>query len=104
MHDVRSLGFAAEAHRQSVPVAAADRGSDDIDFVEAVSDDWNESGAGTSSPSPAVPTRASRGRCCAVDAGVVIGDPSVTPVRHFGVDVDWFCIKRCVPENFFDER
>jgi hypothetical protein len=40
--DVRSPDFAAEAHRQSELVAAADRASDDMDFVEAVSDDWNE--------------------------------------------------------------
>lgn len=37
--DVRSPGFAAEAHRQSALVATADRKSDDMDFVEAVSDD-----------------------------------------------------------------
>ncbi|CAN5308785.1 antitoxin MazE family protein [soil metagenome] len=40
--DVRSPEFAAEAHRQSALVAAADRASDDMDFVEAVSDDWDE--------------------------------------------------------------
>jgi hypothetical protein len=40
--DVRSSDFAAEAHRQSARVAAADRVSDDIDFVEAVSDAWDE--------------------------------------------------------------
>ena len=40
--DVRSPDFAAEAHRQSALVAAADRTSDDMDFVEAVSDDWDE--------------------------------------------------------------
>ncbi len=40
--DVRSTDFAAEAHRQSEVVAAADRVSDDMDFVQAVSDDWNE--------------------------------------------------------------
>ncbi len=39
--DVRSPDFAAEAHRQSALVAAADRTSDDMDFVEAVSDDWD---------------------------------------------------------------
>ena len=38
--DVRSPDFAAEAHRQSVLVAAADRAGEDMDFVEAVSDDW----------------------------------------------------------------
>lgn len=40
--DVRSPEFAAEAHRQSALVAAADRASDDMDFVEAVSDEWDE--------------------------------------------------------------
>lgn len=40
--DVRSPTFAAEAHRQSALVAGADRTGDDMDFVEAVSDDWNE--------------------------------------------------------------
>ena len=40
--DVRSPEFAAEAHRQSALVAAADRDSDDMDFVEAVSVDWDE--------------------------------------------------------------
>jgi hypothetical protein len=40
--DVRSPDFAAEAHRQSELVAAADRASDDMDFVEGVSDAWDE--------------------------------------------------------------
>lgn len=40
--DVRSPDFAAEAHRQSALVAAADRRSQDMDFVEAVSSDWDE--------------------------------------------------------------
>lgn len=40
--DVRSPDVAAEAHRQSALVAAADGANDDMDFVEAVSDDWNE--------------------------------------------------------------
>lgn len=40
--DVRSPQFATEAHRQSELVAAADRASDDMAFVEAVSDDWDE--------------------------------------------------------------
>lgn len=40
--DVRSPEFAAEAHRQSVRVAAADRVSEDMSFVEALSDDWDE--------------------------------------------------------------
>ncbi len=39
--DVRSAEFAAQAHRQSALVAVADRGSDDVDFVEAVSEDWD---------------------------------------------------------------
>lgn len=38
--DVRSPEFAAEAHRQSALVASAD--SDDMEFVEAISSDWNE--------------------------------------------------------------
>jgi hypothetical protein len=40
--DVRSPEFAVEAHRQSALVAAADRAGDDMDFVEAVSIDWDE--------------------------------------------------------------
>lgn len=40
--DVRTEGFAAEARRQSAAVAAADRHSDDQDFVEAVSVEWDE--------------------------------------------------------------
>ena len=40
--DVRSPQFVAEAHRQSALVAAADGTRDDLDFVEAVSDDWDE--------------------------------------------------------------
>lgn len=39
--DVRSPEFAAEARRQSALVAAADRTSDDMDFVDAISEDWN---------------------------------------------------------------
>ncbi|HWS58405.1 MAG TPA: antitoxin MazE-like protein [Actinotalea sp.] len=35
--DVRSDAFAAEAHRQSARLAAADRAGDDQDFVEAIS-------------------------------------------------------------------
>ena len=35
--DVRSEAFAAEAHRQSSSLAAADRLGDDQDFVEAIS-------------------------------------------------------------------
>lgn len=40
--DVRAADFAAEAHRQSALVASADRESDDMEFVEAVSDTWPE--------------------------------------------------------------
>ena len=40
--DVRSPVFAAEAHRQAALVAAAASTTDDMDFVEAVSDDWDE--------------------------------------------------------------
>jgi hypothetical protein len=40
--DVRSPEFATEAHRQSALVAAADGNSEDMDFVEAVSVDWDE--------------------------------------------------------------
>lgn len=39
--DVRSAEFAAQAHRQSALVAAADRGSDDMEFVETISEDWD---------------------------------------------------------------
>ena len=39
--DVRSPDFADEARRQSALVAAADRASSDMDFVEAVSEDWD---------------------------------------------------------------
>lgn len=38
--DVRSPEFAAEAHRQSALVASAT--GDDMDFVEAISSDWDE--------------------------------------------------------------
>jgi hypothetical protein len=37
--DVRSAQFAAEAHREASALAEADRHSDDMDFVEAISDD-----------------------------------------------------------------
>ena len=40
--DVRSEVFAQEAHRQSRAVAAAGSQSDDMDFVEDVSVDWDE--------------------------------------------------------------
>ncbi len=38
--DVRSQEFAAEANRQAVAVASADRVHDDQDFVEAISAPW----------------------------------------------------------------
>jgi hypothetical protein len=40
--DVRTERFAAEAHRQAALVAAADRDSDDQDFIEAVSVPWDD--------------------------------------------------------------
>jgi len=36
--DVRSPQFAAEAHREALALAEADRQSDDMDFVEAISE------------------------------------------------------------------
>lgn len=36
--DVRSAQFAAGAHRESLALAEADRHSDDMDFVEAISE------------------------------------------------------------------
>jgi hypothetical protein len=36
--DVRSAEFAAEAHREALALAEADRHSDDMDFVEAISE------------------------------------------------------------------
>lgn len=38
--DVRSEQFAAEAHRQSALVAAAPTADEDMDFVEAIAEDW----------------------------------------------------------------
>ncbi|WP_225345770.1 antitoxin MazE-like protein [Mycobacterium avium] len=35
--DVRSAAFAAEAHREALALAEADRHSDDMDFIEAIS-------------------------------------------------------------------
>jgi Protein of unknown function (DUF3018) len=35
--DVRSARFTAEAHREALALAEADRHSDDMDFVEAIS-------------------------------------------------------------------
>lgn len=40
--DVRSERFLREAHRQAGVVAAADRHSDDQDFIDAVSTSWDE--------------------------------------------------------------
>lgn len=40
--DVRSPDFAAEAQRQALRVATAAQTSDDLDFVEAVSEGWPE--------------------------------------------------------------
>lgn len=40
--DVRSAGFEAEARRQAELVAVADHSTDDQDFVEAVSVEWDE--------------------------------------------------------------
>ena len=39
--DVRSPEFAREAHRQATLLRDADRRSDDQDFVDAVSVDWD---------------------------------------------------------------
>lgn len=36
--DVRSERFAAEAHREALALAEADRHSDDMDFVEAIAE------------------------------------------------------------------
>ena len=40
--DVRTPAFAAEARRQALLIAAADRTSDDQSFIEAVSTPWDE--------------------------------------------------------------
>ena len=40
--DVRSPEFAAQAHRQSLAVAASADTARDMDFVEAISADWAE--------------------------------------------------------------
>jgi Protein of unknown function (DUF3018) len=37
--DVRSAQFATEAHREALALAEADRHSDDMEFVEAISED-----------------------------------------------------------------
>lgn len=38
--DVRAPQFAEEAHRQSVLVASATGSAEDMEFVEAISEDW----------------------------------------------------------------
>jgi hypothetical protein len=40
--DVRTERFLAEAHRESLAVAAADRRGDDQEFIEAVSAPWDD--------------------------------------------------------------
>jgi hypothetical protein len=40
--DVRSANFASEAHQQSTAVGAADRLSDDQEFIESASVSWDE--------------------------------------------------------------
>jgi len=40
--DVRSAGFAEEARRQAQLVARADSVSDDQEFIEAISAEWDE--------------------------------------------------------------
>lgn len=40
--DVRTASFGAEAARQSALIAHASTASDDMDFVEAISDTWGE--------------------------------------------------------------
>ncbi|MHA7297350.1 antitoxin MazE family protein [Pseudarthrobacter raffinosi] len=40
--DARTEEFKREARRQAMAVAAADRGGDDQDFVEQISEDWPE--------------------------------------------------------------
>ncbi|OBK15897.1 antitoxin MazE family protein [Mycobacterium asiaticum] len=40
--DVRTEGFAAEAHRQAALIALADESTDDQDFIEALSTPWDE--------------------------------------------------------------
>ncbi len=39
--DVRSPGFAKEAHRQSLAVARSRREKDDLDFIESIAD-WGD--------------------------------------------------------------
>jgi hypothetical protein len=40
--DVRTERFREKAHRQAAAVARADRRDDDQDFVDAISDSWDE--------------------------------------------------------------
>jgi hypothetical protein len=40
--DVRAPEFVAEAHRQSVAIAASEREIDDQAFVDAISSDWDD--------------------------------------------------------------
>ena len=40
--DARTEEFKREARRQSLAAAAADRASDDQDFIEQISEDWPE--------------------------------------------------------------
>lgn len=40
--DVRTHQFAAEARRQALLVATADERTDDQDFIEAISADWDD--------------------------------------------------------------
>ena len=40
--DVRTEKFRDEARRQALAVAAADRATDDQDFVEQIAEDWPE--------------------------------------------------------------
>lgn len=42
--DVRTPGFAAEAHRQSAAIAASEHERDDQEFVDAISVDWGAEG------------------------------------------------------------
>ncbi|TMK24818.1 MAG: DUF3018 family protein [Actinobacteria bacterium] len=43
--DVRAPAFAAEAHRQSVAIAASEREADDQAFVDAISAQWDDDAA-----------------------------------------------------------
>ncbi|MGE0665136.1 MAG: antitoxin MazE family protein [Sphingomonadales bacterium] len=54
--DVRAPWFKAEAHRQSLAVAASGHARDDQAFIDAVSDWDDERGGATSGQSPAART------------------------------------------------